>query len=165
MPTSNDVHPARAAERGSLRLRLTDVLSRHDHLDGGWWPRSRDLSVELADLIDHFPQHFGRVGRVLVSPPDWEPSPRRLPVRGRMVKVGSFPSDDTHLICLTTSDGTYLRLLVVPHTFNEADGSEALLAASTRGNAFSATELLREVTDQPEVDPYDQWHLDGARTT
>jgi hypothetical protein len=36
--------------------------------------RSRDLAVELADLVDHFPPQFGRIVRALFSPPvpeDW----------------------------------------------------------------------------------------------
>ena len=41
-----------------------------DHLDGGWWPQSRDLAVELADLVDHFPQAHGRIQRAVYSPPE-----------------------------------------------------------------------------------------------
>lgn len=165
MTTSNTHLPVAAvatAGRSPLRLRMADHPGR-DRLDGGWWPQSRDLSVELADLVDNFPEEFGPVGRALVSPPDWDPAPRRIPVRRGFVKAGSFPRDDTHLIFLTTSDRTVLRILVVPPGYSEGQGEEALLAAATRGNAHSATELLAEVTNKHDVDPHDHWSDDGGR--
>ncbi len=76
--------------------------------------------MELADLVDHFPVECGRVVRALFSPPDWDPAPRRIPVEGGYIKVGSFPRDDTHLIELKTSDRTVLHVLVVPPTFTDA---------------------------------------------
>jgi hypothetical protein len=133
-----------------------------NHLDGGWWPQSRDLAVELADLIDHFPSQFGRVARALFSPPDWDAAARRIPVAGRYVKVGSFPRDDTHLILLRMSDGSTLRLLVVPPSFSDDQGDEALLAASSRGNAHSAADLLDTVTELPDIDPKDLWSDAGG---
>jgi hypothetical protein len=133
-----------------------------NRLDGGWWPRSRDLALELADLVDHFPAQLGRVVRALYSPPDWDPSPRRVPVAGGFVKVGFFPHDDTHLILLTTSDRTVLQVLVVPPEFTDGQGAEALLAAATSGNRHSAADLLETVTDHPDVDPLDHWTDDGG---
>ena len=147
--------------RGPLRLRTAGHHGRN-HLDGGWWPRSRNLAVELADLVDHFPPQFGRIVRALVSPPDWDPVPRRIPVTGGYVKVGSFPRDDTHLIHLKTSDRTVLRVLVVPPGFTPDQGDEALLAAATSGNAHSAADLLDEVTEYPDIDPMDHWSDDGG---
>ncbi|WP_392391006.1 DUF5994 family protein [Nocardioides sp. LHD-245] len=39
-----------------------------DRLDGGWWPRSGDLTVELAGLVDYLPAELGRVVRGPVLP-------------------------------------------------------------------------------------------------
>jgi hypothetical protein len=147
--------------RDPLRLRMAEHPGRN-YLDGGWWPQGRDLPVELADLVDHFPARFGRIVRALVSPPDWEPAPRRIPVSGGYVKVGSFPRDDAHLIHIKTSNRTVLRVLVVPPGYTRDQGDEALLAAATTGNAHSATELLDEVTQYPDIDPMDLWRDDGA---
>jgi hypothetical protein len=164
MSTSNGstlAPPIPPPSRGPLRLRMAEHPGRN-HLDGGWWPQSRDLTVELADLVDHFPGKFGRIDRALVSPPDWEPAPRRIPVTAGYVKVGSFPRDDTHLILLRTSDRATLRVLVVPPGFTLDQGAEALLAAATTGNAHSAEDLLDEVTDHPNVDPMDHWSDTGG---
>ena len=164
MSTSNGpilVSEIAAPSRAPLRLRMAEHASRN-HLDGGWWPQSRDLVVELADLVDHFPPQFGRIVRVLVSPPDWSPAPRHVPVTGGYVKVGSFPRDDTHLIHLKTSDRTVLRVLVVPTGVTDDQGDEALLAAATPGNVHSGTDLLDTVTDYPDIDPMDLWSDDGG---
>ena len=164
MPTSNVpilVPETSPPVRGPLRLRMAERSSRNC-LDGGWWPQSRDLAVELADLVEHFPSQWGRITRSLVSPPDWEPAPRRIPVPGGYVKVGSFPGDDTHLIHLKTSDRVVLRVLVVPPDFTDDQGAEALLAAATTGNAHSGTELLETVTEHADVDPKDHWNDDGG---
>lgn len=159
--SSNPTHPTGERTRAPLRLRMTDSPGQH-RLDGGWWPQSRDLAVELADLVDHFPSRFGRIARALVSPPDWDPAPRRIPVARGYVKVGSFPRDDTHLIVLTTTDRTALQVLVVPPDLTEEQGTEALLAAATTGNLHAAAALLETVTDNVEDDPRDHWNDDGG---
>lgn len=159
MSTSNSPVPALeglAHDREPVRLRLSQHAGK-DLLDGGWWPRSRDLTVELVDLVDQFPPHLGRITRALVSPPDWGPRPRSVQVARGMVKVGSFPSDDTHVVRLTTSNRTLLCLLVVPPELTDYQGEEALLAAATAGNAHSATDLLDTVTEHPDIDPRDLW--------
>src|SRR5690349_3595217 len=70
MSTSNGpilVSAIDTPSRGPLRLRMTEHPGR-SYLDGGWWPQSRDLSRELADLVDHFPGAFGRIVRAVISP-------------------------------------------------------------------------------------------------
>ncbi|HWJ09699.1 MAG TPA: DUF5994 family protein [Nocardioides sp.] len=148
--------------RVPLRLRLA-TPDRRNVVDGGWWPQSRDLEVELADLVDHFPGDGARVSRALFSPPDWDSSPRRVPIARGYLKVGWFPGDDTHLLTVAMSDQTRLRILVIPSSFTRTQGEEALLAASTPRNAHTAGELLTEVTNQPVGDPLDHWTDDGGQ--
>jgi hypothetical protein len=158
MKTSNVRTPVR---RIPLRLRMSEDPAARG-LQGGWWPQSRDLAVELADLVDHFPPGRGRIVRAVFSPPDWDPAPRRIPVARGYVKVGSFPRDDTHLVLLTTGNRTVLRVLVVPPGMSDDQGDEALLAAATPGYAHSAACLLETVSEHPDVDPQDHWSDDGG---
>lgn len=127
MTTARDEHSVRS-RRAPLRLRLVEHPGS-GRVDGGWWPQSRDLEVELGELVEDFPPSVGRVVRVLYSPPDWNPSPRRFEVGDGFVKVGPFPGDDPHLMHLTTSDRRVLRLVVVPPGLSPDQGAEALLAA------------------------------------
>lgn len=154
---STSIVPTQPPTRDFLRLRLARHPGR-DRLDGGWWPQSRDLAVELADLVDHFPRESGLVERVVISLPDWDPSPRRIPVARGFVKVGTFPkNDNSHVILLKTPDNRVLRILVVPPELTASEADEALLASSISGNAHSAYDLLQTVTDHADAASADHW--------
>jgi hypothetical protein len=121
-----------------LRIRLRDASRAR--LDGVWWPQSRNLQAEAADLIDNFPSgEEGRVYRLLYSRPDWDDSVvegrgiRSVQARRGAVKVGSFPSDDTHLMILTMATGRRLRLLVVPSSTEPDEAHRQLRAAGKDG--------------------------------
>jgi hypothetical protein len=149
-------HPRERLHDTPTRLRLATHLGSNS-LDGGWWPRSRDLGRELGELVAQFPADLGRITQVRVSPADWGTRPRTVQVARGMVRVSSFSTGDAHVAHLTTSNRTLLRLLVVPPELTDYQGEEALLAAATAGNAHTARELLRTVTDSPDVDPRDHW--------
>lgn len=142
--------------RRPLRLRLSAVPGQ-DRLDGAWWPYSRDLESELAELVQQFPPTHARISRAVYSRPDWDTTPRKVTAGPRVIKVGSFPRDDTHVLIVQLSDGRRLTLLVVPPDFTSGQGEEALLAGSAAGNRHPAGELLLEVTDQYDADPADHW--------
>lgn len=151
--------------RAPLRLRLRDAPGRA-RLDGGWWPQSRDLATELADLVDHFPADRSRVVRALYSPPDWDTPPRRVPVAGGYVKVGFFPRDDTHQIHLRLYDTTTVHLLVVPFGMSQTRGTAAMRAASVAGSNETATDLLHwgsgDDREQADAGGDDHWTDDGG---
>ncbi|WP_205471663.1 DUF5994 family protein [Nocardioides sp. SYSU D00038] len=158
MPTPDGPTPPDATSREPLRLRLADHPG-HDQLDGGWWPRSRRLEVELVSLLAGLPAAHGVVERVLCSPADWDDAPRSTTTGDRSVEVLPVLEDDPHVVEVETTDRV-LRLLVVPPPFTADQGDEALLAAATRGNRHSAASLLDTVTEHPDVDPADHWHDD-----
>jgi len=137
-----------AGSDGRVPLRLQMTQKPHSHpLDGGWWPQSRYLEVELADLVDHFPTGHGRITRATPSPLDWDDAPRRVPTASSYIQVGMAPKDDTHVLMLRTSERNELCLLVIPPEMSEAQGQEALKAAVTRGYAPSpgaVLDLVRE---------------------
>ena len=143
-PSSPDL-PAPA--RAPLRLSLAEVPLR-GNLGGAWWPQSRDLSLELADLVDGFPTDRGRVMRALFSRPDWDLTPRRITTERGMMKVGSFPADDTHVMVLSMSTPPgRLSLLVVPPDTDEAT-ARALMADAPSTDTHSVAALLaRHDTD------------------
>jgi uncharacterized protein DUF5994 len=135
MTTSPNLPSSPPVTREPLRLRLGGDTALATP-DGAWWPRSRDLQTEAADLVDHFPKSAGHINRLLFSRPDWDlPDTGRdggirnvMAARGR-VKVGSFPSDDTHLMILTMASGQRLKLLVIPSDASPAEGERLLTGA------------------------------------
>jgi hypothetical protein len=116
-------------------------------LDGGWWPQSRDLTVELADLVDNFPAASGRVVRATFSPPDWDDSPRRVPTARGYVPAGFSRHDGANVMMLKTSERNELCLLVIPPEMSPAQGEEALRAAVTPRYAPSPGLVLQRVRE------------------
>ena len=125
--------PAVASADG-LRLQLAERASPGAP-DGAWWPRSRELRTEVRTLVDEFPTEVGRINRLLYSRPDWDDplvdgrGVRKVRCERGYVKLGSFPSDDTHLMVLSMADGRRLRLQVIPGATSGPDGARLLAAA------------------------------------
>jgi hypothetical protein len=155
MPTSTA--SAHTTARVPLRIRLRTSPSA-DRVDGAWWPQSRNLQDEAADLIDHLPVTTGYVNRLLFSRPDWDDGivagsgARRIQAKRGPVKVGSFPSDDTRMMILTMAGGQRLRLRVIP---SDADPEEAdrllrgIADASGPGDAGDAVSDARWDGEHP----------------
>jgi hypothetical protein len=144
-PAARELGPVAGDSRVPLRLLLTTSLGRGP-LDGAWWPQSRDLEVELADLVDHLPARAGRVVRAVYSLPDWLPAPRRVRVARGFIKAGSFPHDDTHRIIVQT-DGQYtVYLLIVPSDAAEGFARAAMQIAARPNNVLPAWAVLEAAT-------------------
>lgn len=168
MPTSIEAGPGLPPrESHPVRVRLTGRSG--DRLDGGWWPRSRDPLAELSDLLLHLAAVPGAGTRAVHAALTWEdwdhPDPLGAPDAEAALETGvriGWTVEERHVVVLSLADGTTLRLLVVPPDFTRGQGAEALLAAATAGNEHSAVDLLDEVTDQVDVDPWDHWSDDGG---
>ena len=144
--------PAIAADRVPLRLHL-DPTTGDGALDGSWWPQSRDLAVELADLVDNFPVALGEVHRVVFSRPDWDTAPRRVRVARGLVKVGSYPREDNHQVWLSMSSRSMIRLSVTA-----PDGSAE--PDTPTGGTPPGRPSMAGVTDSDEAQSH--WKDDGG---
>jgi Family of unknown function (DUF5994) len=135
MATSNEINP-------DTQLRIALSAAPGGRLDGAWWPRSTDLEVELADLVDHFPTTAGHIDRVVYSRPDWSTSPHKVKVGRGTMKAGSFPRDDTHLMLLRLSSMVQLDLLVIPPQTESGAAQGLMDSATAPGNLSTGSELL-----------------------
>ena len=147
--------------RVPLRIRMSDHVGR-DHLDGGWWPQSRDFELEFSDLAAHFTTSHGRVLQAHCCASDWDTVPPRVQVSRNRIEVTTSAHGEPHLIELLLTSRVLLRLLIVPPELSDYHGEEALLASATPHNAETASSLLETVTEFPGVDPDDQWSDDGG---
>jgi hypothetical protein len=136
MTTPTDFSPTTPGPRSPLRLRLDPALG-DGAVDGAWWPQSRDLALELADLVDHFPVEHGRVQRAVFSRPDWDTAPHRVSVARGLIKVGSYPDDDSHQIWLSMSTHAMIRLTVT--SFDGAGPQEEPSAWASTADADGTT--------------------------
>jgi hypothetical protein len=146
MTTSASTADPLPVDRGqAARLRLTEAPGL-GQLDGSWWPRSSDVTVELQELLGTLPPDAGRVSRVTLPMADWPlPHPTRSVQRGLPVKVGWFRGMERHTITLGSSSARARRLLlmVVPA---EADPEQAErdIDSASRTTQLRTTALLAQ---------------------
>jgi hypothetical protein len=158
----NRVPPRTAAGRVDLRLRL-DSGHKTGPVDGAWWPRSRDLHSEAADLVENFPHPNGRIRKLLFSRPDWEVSARTTKARHLRTRLGpveidSFPSDDTHLMIITMRSGERHRLLVIPSETRPDVAARIMDDATDDENTLGPAALLELVGPDQSHIGLDSWN-------
>jgi hypothetical protein len=129
--------PEQAGFRGGIDVRVSlrdDAGTGRAAFDGAWFPRSRDLAVEVPELIAELDRRGVRVERFTFPLDVWDAPPRKLTVSGRVVRTGGFRSMDRHLVCLTWAGGSRrAELLVVPPETDVLTGARALRLATRRG--------------------------------
>lgn len=163
-----DEHPAHA-----LRLRLKPKGSLAGYVDGGWWPRSRDLAVELPELVRVLAVRLGRVARVAFPATAWHNPPWQITVDGQPIRLEAFRHQDECVVHVSGPDRRRLTLLVVPQDTTAIAAHNAMMAAAGRDNIDQPTDILTAAgatTDSatPRLrllrDNRDRWAADGGLT-
>lgn len=114
-------------------------------LDGAWWPRSRDLTLELPPLVDELEPTWGRVTRVAVNPEHWSVIPKKVAADGRTVHVGWFAAEqDPHKLLLLSYRNARWDLLVIPPETPRATAVRLMAAASDPRNVLTASALIAQ---------------------
>ena len=118
--------------------------------DGAWFPRGRDLAVELPELIAELDRRGVRVERFTYALDAWAPVARKLEVQGRVVRTGGFRSMDPLVVCLTWDGGTRRAdLLVVPPETDVLTGARALRLSTRRGLPRSPQMVMAAARSTP----------------
>lgn len=130
----------------AVRLELAPP-SEGDHelqttLAGGWWPRTRELALELPLLVGAFAENGVRITRVTYHPSLWLIAPPKLRKDGHTLRLGWAREIDPNLVILRTEQNDQINLLVVPPDASATVAAVALAAASQPGNSLSPTEVL-----------------------
>ena len=140
--------------RVSLRAEAGDGSSA---FDGAWFPRTRDLAVELPELIAELDRRGLRVERFTYPLDAWSPVDRKIVVQDRIVRTGGFRSMDAGVVCLTWEGGRRRAdLLVVPPETDVLTGARALRLCMRRGLPRSPRMVLAAArsTPLPQVPEY-----------
>ncbi|GAA3050132.1 hypothetical protein GCM10020229_72020 [Kitasatospora albolonga] len=132
-----------AIPESRLRLSMAPIGVRAGRLDGAWWPRSRDLLLELPSLAAEIDKRWGRITRITVNPAQWPLVPRRIPVAGHTVHAGWFTAEqDEHTIMVCSYAPRRLNLLVVPPQTDAAVATRLMAEAADPASTRTASELL-----------------------
>lgn len=151
-PLPSPITPPDAQQVHALRLRLKPKGSLAGYVDGGWWPRSRDLTVELPALIKVLAIRLGGVRRVGFVTSEWNAAPRQITVDGNTVQVEGFRSEDEHIVHVSGPDRR-ITLLVIPHGATASSSHAAMMRAARRDNADEPADILTEAGATPYTPP------------
>ncbi len=155
--------------RQPLRLRLKPKAPTTGWVDGGWWPRSRDLAAELPRLLTVLSVRLGPIERVSYHVGDWAPTVRKISFGDGIVRLAGYRSQHADTVDVLAARQRVTLLVVPPETTAET-AHAALMAAGHRGSSEDVEALLKSglstasVLDGSggEADPARQpWELDG----
>lgn len=142
-----------AGFRGGIDVRVSlrdDAGMSDSPFDGGWFPRSRDLAVEVPELIAELERRDVRVERFTYAIDAWAPPPRKLVVGGRTIRTGGFRSLDPQVVCLSWAGGLRRAdLLVVDPETDVLTGMRTLRMSTRPGLPRSASLVLAAARSTP----------------
>jgi hypothetical protein len=153
-----------------LRLRLKPKAPTTGWVDGGWWPRSRDLAAELPRLLAVLSVRLGPIERVSYHLGDWGPTARKISVGGGVVRLAGYRSQLADTVDVLAARQRVTLLVVSPEATAQT-AHAVLMAAGHRGNSEDVDALLKSglftalVLDEAggEADAARQrWELDGG---
>jgi hypothetical protein len=99
--------------RQQLRLTLKPEANPSGYVDGGWWPRSRDLGAELPVLMAALAARLGRIERVSYNLTTWGAADRKIEVGESVVRLAGYRSQHPDTVDVITAQHL-ITLLVVP---------------------------------------------------
>ena len=149
--TEPGVTRATAAEEDRLpvRLRLKPPGPTSGYVDGGWWPRSRDLAAELKTLLPAVAARLGLVERVSYHLSDWDPTVRKIHLDGSLVRLAGYRTQHPNTVDLVSARQVFTLLVVPPHT--SPDSARRALTAAAGADNTDRIEKLLEATLTPQV--------------
>lgn len=147
------MHTSKPAGPGT-RLSIKAESTKSGHVDGAWWPGSRDLAAEVPALVEQLSARWGPVDRVSYDLAAWLPAARSVPVGGRRIRLDGFrgrrPTDAVHVL---KAGRPALTLLVVLPATDSGEAAETLRRAGSAGNRETVDELLRPGPRSPGPAP------------
>lgn len=175
-PGSPRIAAARPASRASagLRLRRRDPSAADGFVDGGWWPRSLDLSVELPSLVAELHRAGHDVAHITYNPAAWNPAPGVLTGPGRPVTLqGSAHQAMASVGLADTSGAKRTELVVVPPHTDPRVAQRVLALARLGGDLIRMVGIIERangtaqsaVTRSGPSDPLPAavWESEGGR--
>ena len=144
MTTTNALPTAQEeSSEPAVRVSLKPTSMYPGAVQGAWWPRSRDLTVELPPLVAVLDEHWTEIDRATVNVTMWPEIPDVVRAGPHNVHVGWFDTEqEPDDICVLTYLAGRWDLLVVPPETDPDRAAALMAAASDVDNTQSASDLL-----------------------
>lgn len=113
-----------------LRMQLKPNVPTSGYVDGAWWPRSRELTVELPELLTALSDQLGPAALVGYHSAAWNEAPASVEVAGHTVELQGFVADEPASVVLIGGDDRRLTLLVIASDAKEQIAQRELDSAA-----------------------------------
>jgi Family of unknown function (DUF5994) len=140
-PLSFDISQARRWTIMHPRLRLKPAHRSAGVVQGGWWPLTDQLYVELRFLLSALSSGSGTIERVIYDENSWASASLRMEFRGHSVILEPSNKSPNTLTVSGKKFGT-LVLLVVPPGTDPVAAHTAVMTAADPDDVSTAEELL-----------------------
>ena len=125
------------------RVQFRQPVTRLGFIDGGWWPRSTDLTVELPPLLEVLWTAGREISRISYHVDAWQVAPPEATIEGRRVELTPDDQQNPMLISATDTGRQDIIDLLVISWQTEPDVADRMLRlASEPGNANSPASVL-----------------------
>jgi Family of unknown function (DUF5994) len=139
-PLSFETTQARRWTIAHPRLRLKPAHRSAGVVQGGWWPLTDQLYVELGLLLAALSSRSGTIERVIYDETSWASTSLRMEFRGHSVILE--PSTTPNTLTVSGKKFGTLVLLVVPPNTDPTAAHAAVMAAADPDDVSTAEELL-----------------------
>jgi Family of unknown function (DUF5994) len=133
------------------RLQLMPYRPASEHIDGAWWPRSKQLVDELPGLVASVSDRLGQVVMVGYRRDGWCETPPETEINGHTIELLGFTSDEPASVIAIGDDGRHMTLQVIPPDAGEQIARRALDETKRRadagGAAAGSSAVARSVAD------------------
>jgi Family of unknown function (DUF5994) len=136
-----DISQARRWTITHPRLQLKPAHGSAGGVQGGWWPLTDQLYIELRHLLAALSSRSGTIDRVTYDQNSWASASLRMEFRGHSVILEPSKTSPNTLTVSGKKFGT-LVLLVVPPDTDPRAAHAAVMAAADPANVSTAEELL-----------------------
>jgi Family of unknown function (DUF5994) len=144
-PSSFETSQARRWTIAHSRLRLKPAHRSAGFVQGGWWPLTDQLYLELRHLLAALSSRSGTIERVIYDENSWASAALRMEFRGHSVILEPSSTSSNTLTVSGKKFGT-LVLLVVPPDTEPAAAHAAVMTAADPDDMSTAEELLAIAT-------------------
>jgi hypothetical protein len=128
----DDGGPSAALPEDTLRLLWASTTTQR--IRGVWWPRGRNITIELATLLPAADAYLGgTLIRVSLNPQAWDHYPRALYAGTRVIRVAWFDSIDPATVGIGATALERVTVCIVPPEWTASAGRQ----------------LFRSLRDQP----------------
>jgi hypothetical protein len=138
-PVAGEVAATRL--RPATRVRLKPPGPTTGHVDGAWWPLSRDLTAELPALLEALAPRAGEIEQVTYHLSDWDCTTRRLVTAGSSVRLGGYHTQHPDTLDVISAHVRLTLLVIAPDTAPAA-ADRVLDAAADPSDTGAVDELL-----------------------